>query len=97
LQYNFKWDPKKAKTNKTKHKVNFELAATVFKDPHAMSIYDDVHSGEEDRWITLGLASNGSLLVVHHTFEKIDRNNVTIRVISSRKATKKEKKQYTEL
>jgi len=65
LQYNFEWDPKKAKTNKVKHKVSFELSATVCKDPRAISIYDDEHSGVEDRWITLGLASNGSLLAVH--------------------------------
>ncbi len=97
MQYNFEWDPKKAKTNKTKHKVSFELGVTVFKDPRAISIYDDKHSGYEDRWITLGLALNGSLLTVHHTFEQIDRDNVTIRIISSRKATKNEKKQYTEL
>ena len=97
MQYNFKWDHKKAKANRTKHKVNFELAATVFKDPKAISIYDNAHSGEEDRWITLGLASNGSVLVVHHTYERIDRDNITIRVISSRKAIKNEKKQYTEL
>ena len=97
MQYNFEWDPKKAKTNKVKHKVSFELSATVFKDPKALSIYDDEHSGHEDRWITLGLASNSSLLVVHHTFKHIDGDNVAIRIISSRKATKKEKKQYTEL
>lgn len=97
MEYNFKWDPQKAKTNRTKHKVNFELAATVFKDPKAISIYDNYHSGEGDRWITLGLDSNGNLLVVHHTHENIDKNNVAIRIISSRKATKKEKKQYTEI
>ncbi len=97
MQYNFEWDPKKAKTNRTKHKVSFELSATVFKDPRAISIYDDELSGDEDRWITLGLASNGSLLVVHHTFKQLDEDNVAIRIISSRKATKNEKKQYTEL
>jgi len=74
LRYNFEWDPKKAKTNRTKHKVSFELAATVFKDPRAISRYDDEHSGDEDRWITLGIASNGHLLVVHHTFVQIDRD-----------------------
>lgn len=97
MQYNFEWDPKKAKTNGTKQKVGFELSATVFKDPRAISIYDDEHSGDEDRWITLRLASNGSFLVVHHTFEQADGDNVAIRIISSRKATKNEKKQYTEL
>ena len=96
MQYNFEWDPNKTKINKTKHKVSFELAGTVFKDPRAISIYDDEHSGGEDRWITLGLALNGSLIAVHHTFEQIDKDNVTIRIISSRKATKNEQKEYTE-
>jgi hypothetical protein len=95
LHYNFEWDPTKAKANKVKHKVSFELYATVFKDPRALSIYDHEHSRDEDRWITLGLASNGSLLVVHHTFNHINGDIVAIRIISSRKATKKEKKQYT--
>ena len=97
MQYNFEWDPKKAKSNIAKHKVSFELTATVFRDPKSLSIYGDEHSKGEDRWITLGLASNGSLLVVHHTFNQIDRGNVTIRIISSRKAAKNEKKQYMEL
>lgn len=70
MQHNFEWDPKKAKTNRTKHKVRFELATTIFKDPRAISIYDDEHSGDEDRWITLGITSNGHLLVVNQTFEQ---------------------------
>jgi uncharacterized DUF497 family protein len=97
LQYNFEWDPKKAKTNRKKHKVSFEHASTIFKDPKAISIYDKEHSHKEDRWITMGLASDGSLLVVHHIYKQIDDATVIIRIISSRKATKNEKKQYTEL
>ena len=97
MQYNFEWDPKKAKVNRLKHKVSFEHAATIFKDPQAISIYDTRHSHDEERWITMGLDSNGSLLVVHHTFEQIDKNAVIVRVISSRRATKNEEKQYTEL
>ena len=53
MQYNFEWDPEKAKTNRKKHKVRFEHAATIFKDPKAISIYDNEHSRNEDRWITL--------------------------------------------
>ncbi len=94
LQYNFEWDPKKAKTNIKKHKVSFEQAATIFKDPRAISIYDYMHSDNEDRWVTLGLASNGSLLVVNHTFKQLDNNNAVIRIISSRKATKRELTQH---
>ena len=55
MQYNFEWDPKKAKANRKKHKVSFGEAATAFKDPRAISIHDDEHSTDEDRWITMGL------------------------------------------
>lgn len=55
MQYNFEWDPEKAKINVTKHGVTFEQAAAVFKDPMALSIYDEESSSSlEDRWITLG-------------------------------------------
>ena len=92
--YNFEWDPIKAKSTLDKHGVNFEEAATVFKDPMALSIYDEEHSKEEDRWITIGISNTGRLLVVCHTFQKNDENNVAIRIFSGRKAIKKETKQY---
>ncbi|HOO72295.1 MAG TPA: BrnT family toxin [Spirochaetota bacterium] len=97
LQYNFEWDIKKAKGNFRKHGVNFENASTVIRDPHAITIYDDEHGDSEDRWITLGVADNGLLLVVHHTFKQVDKNTVSVRIISSRKATKKETRQYMEI
>ncbi len=96
MQYNFEWDFKKAKTNKRKHKVSFEDAVTVFKDPRAISIYDELHSKKIDRWITLGLSSKKGLLVVIHTYSQVDKNTAIVRIISSRKATKNEKKQYME-
>lgn len=96
MHYNFEWDPEKAKINITKHKVSFEQAATIFKDPRAISIYDEEHSEIEDRWITLGLASTGILLIAHHTYEQVDNNNAMIRIISGRKPTKYETKQYRE-
>ena len=96
MEYNFEWNPEKAGKNRQKHGVNFEQAATVFRDPHALSIYDVDHSGTEDRWITLGLSGSGRLLVVHHTFEVIDKSTVRIRIFSSRKATKHELQQYSE-
>jgi|TARA_B100000315_G_scaffold215359_1_gene214601 hypothetical protein len=94
LQYNFEWDKNKARVNKKKHKVNFENAATIFKDPRAISLLDDLHSNKEDRWVTMGLSQNGPLLVVHHTYNQIDNKTAIIRIISSRKATKKEKLYY---
>ncbi len=94
MQYNFEWDKNKARVNKKKHKVNFENAATIFKDPRAISLLDDLHSNKEDRWVTMGLSQNGPLLVVHHTYNQIDNKTAIIRIISSRKATKKEKLYY---
>ena len=72
MRYNFEWDPKKADQNLRKHGISFERSAYVFKDPHAISIYDDDHSLKEDRWITIGKNGGGILLVVVHTFRKLD-------------------------
>jgi hypothetical protein len=94
LQYNFEWDPYKAKQNLQKHKVSFERAAEVFLDPLAISIYDEEHSSEEDRWITVGKDHTDNVLVVIHTFHEENTDNCKIRMISVRKATKKEIKQY---
>lgn len=94
MRYDFEWDSAKAKTNIRKHRVSFERAATVFLDPHAISIYDNEHSEKEDRWITMGRDNNETLLVVSHTFRKIDETSYTVRIISGRKATKREAKQY---
>ncbi len=96
MRYYFEWDPQKAKANIQKHKVSFERACTIFKDPQALSIYDEEHSEKEDRWITLGMDINGNILVVVHTFDQINENSCKIRIISARKATKREIKQYNE-
>ena len=74
--------------------ISFEEATTVFRDPLALSIFDDEHSENEDRWITIGISNTGRLIVVCHTFQKNDESNVSIRLFSSRKANKKEIKQY---
>lgn len=95
MEYNFEWDPEKAKENWQKHGIRFEQAATVFRDPRAMTIYDNEHSLAEERWITMGISVSSILLVVHHTFREETMNSVTIRLISSRKATRKERQQYT--
>ncbi len=97
MQFNFEWDPDKAKLNRQKHKVSFELAATIFSDPTSLTIYDEEHSESEDRWITIGISQNGNLLVVIHAFNEIDNETSNIRIISARKATKPELKQYKEL
>jgi len=97
LQYNFEWDKNKAKKNFINHKVSFEQAATVFKDPNALTVYDNEHSIKDERWITLGISSNGILLVVCHTYKQVGNETAAIRIISGRKAAKNEKKQYNEV
>jgi uncharacterized DUF497 family protein len=92
--YQFEWDPKKAKKNLKEHGIAFERAATVFLDAAALSIYDEEHSETEDRWITLGIDRNGTLLVVSHTYREESASSARIRLISAFKATRKEAKQY---
>lgn len=96
MDYNFEWDPHKANSNRNKHGISFEDAATIFRDPRMLSIYDSEHSEEEDRWITIGMSAQGRLLVVCHTFREETVESVTIRIISGRKATKNETKAYGE-
>lgn len=94
MNYNFEWDPIKARDNQIKHGVDFDEAATIFRDSKALSIFDPDHSETEDRWITMGISEKGRLLIVNHTFREESGEEVTIRIISSRKATKKETNKY---
>ena len=94
FQYQFEWDPVKAQRNVKRHGVTFERAATVFLDPEALSEFDEPHSQDEERWITLGLDRTGSLVVVCHTFREETETSARIRIISARKANKNEAKQY---
>ena len=96
MRYDFEWDPKKAKSNLRKHKVGFERATTIFRDPNLLSIPDRDHSEEEERWITIALDESGTVLVTVHTFESHTTNDARIRMISARKATKRERVQYEE-
>ena len=88
----FEWDEKKSQGNLKKHKVSFEEAQTVFFDVNARMIFDDDHSVNEDRFILLGLSAAMRVLVVVHCCR--GNNEQFIRIISARKATKKEQKQY---
>lgn len=95
MLYTFEWDPAKAAANATKHGVTFEQAAGVFKDPMALTLFDQEQSDDdEDRWITLGLADGQHYLVVVHTYSDEHNDTVTIRLISARDATKREIAQY---
>jgi hypothetical protein len=87
----FEWEDHKAKENLKKHDVSFEEAQTVFFDEMAIQFWDESHSNEEDRFLMLGLSSKFRILLVVHCFRQSDS---TIRIISARKATKKEMKQY---
>ena len=87
----FDWDLNKAANNIKKHNVLFEEAATIFDDPMFITVIDEEHSDDEERYITIGLSRQARLLVVAHT----DRAG-QIRIISARKATKYEEQFYAE-
>jgi uncharacterized DUF497 family protein len=94
MRYDFEWDPKKARSNIRKHKVSFERAASIFRDPNLLTIPDEEHSDSEERWITIGLDETGNVLVLSHKFESLSAEISRIRIISARKATSKETLQY---
>jgi hypothetical protein len=87
----FAWDKAKAAENLRKHGVSFEEASTVFADENARLKRDPDHSQEEDRFILLGFSAKLRMLVVCHAYREEEQ---TIRLISARKATRKERKQY---
>lgn len=87
----FDWNEAKNKANVRKHGVSFEEARSVFFDENALLIADPDHSENEDRFVLLGLSAKLRLLLVCHCFEADDG---LIRVISSRKATRKEMSLY---
>lgn len=91
MSLKFEWDPEKARSNLRKHGVSFEEAATCFGDRLSITIGDPEHSGVESRYVLVGLSFRNRLLVVVHT-ERGD----TIRVISARKATRRERQAYVE-
>ncbi|MFH1352759.1 MAG: BrnT family toxin [bacterium] len=87
----FVWDEKKNRTNQRRHGVSFEEAQTVFFDDTAIEYFDPEHSEDENRFILLGMSFRLRVLVVCHCYREGDS---IIRIISSRKATKKERKTY---
>lgn len=96
MRYDFEWDDEKARANVRKHRVSFERSTTVFRDPNLLSVPDEEHSESEERWITIGLDEGGSLLVLSHKFETVSLEISRVRIISARKATKREALQYEE-
>lgn len=91
----FAWDETKNKLNKQKHGLSFELAKHTFDDPHLLSWLDDNHEDyQEERWINLGCINNLLVIVIIHTLRKNEHAQEIIRIISARKATKKEREAY---
>jgi hypothetical protein len=91
LKLTFEWDEEKAKRNLKKHGVSFEEAKMVFNDPFSITIPDPLHSDDEQRFINIGNIPKGRVLVVVYT-----ERGSNIRIISCRKALKKEKRIYEE-
>jgi len=97
VQYSFEWDPAKAKANRRKHGISFENAAGVFLDPLAISVPHDKYSEIEERWVTMRRDRRGLALVIIHTLPESLVKERKIRIISARKATRREVRQYEEL
>ena len=87
----FEWEPRKANANLKKHGITFEEAKSVFYDDHAKLLDDPDHSDEEKRFVLLGLSHTLRVLLVCHCYRS--EGNI-IRIISARKATTKESKDY---
>jgi hypothetical protein len=87
----FEWDENKNRVNRHKHGISFEEAATVFADDYALLIVDPDHSDLEDRFILLGMSSSLRIIVVCHCYQVSED---VIRIISARKATRKEANDY---
>jgi len=88
----FSWDARKAKQNVKTHKVTFQEGTTVFYDEKAIEFFDPDHSRDEDRFLMLGLSWRLRILVVSYCLR---REGSEIRIISARKAAKKEMQIYT--
>jgi len=87
----FEWNAYKAKRNLLKHGVSFEEATTAFRDPLSVTAPDLTHSTDEHRFVTFGVSSKGRLLTISHT-ERAE----SIRIITARPSTKRERKLYEE-
>ena len=94
MHIHFEWDSKKATSNLRKHKVSFAEAAEVFHDPLALTLFDEEHGYDEERWIAIGQVKSRRLVVVVHTWQELGGDIIHVRIISAREATVHEAKQY---
>jgi uncharacterized DUF497 family protein len=92
----FEWNENKAKSNLRKHKVDFAEAQTIFSDPFVVTFTDESHSLDEERFISIGVSTVNRVLLVVHTEIVNSNNEISIRIISCRKATVLERKVYEE-
>jgi uncharacterized protein len=92
--YEFDWDDAKAASNLAKHGVDFKQAMAVIGDPLALTMFDDEHSDDEERWVSIGRAVDGALLLVVHTFVGTGPSTALVRLISARAVTRSERLQY---
>jgi uncharacterized DUF497 family protein len=90
----FSWDTAKAIRNEAKHGVTFAESATVFADPEALDWQDMQHSAREDRFKRLGMSIAGRVLLVVYTIRRPRNAKETVRIISARQASRKERKAY---
>jgi len=90
----FSWDAGKAIRNRKKHGVPFEEAATIFADPNGLDWEDLEHADAEPRWKRLALSAEGRVLLVVYTLRRLINGIETIRIISARQASQKERKAY---
>lgn len=90
----FEWDHSKNSTNRKKYSISFETAIHIFDDPYILSWLDQQYEYGEDRWISLGSIENEIIIVVVHTDRSTENEKEIIRIISARKANKKEQTQY---
>lgn len=95
-QFHFEWDEIKASINVRKHRVSFETAATVFYDSRMLTAPDVEHSDIEERWFSIGLANNGTLLSIAYLWQELSSVTTKIRLISAREATPREARYYEE-
>ena len=91
IRLQFTWDENKNRANRRKHGVSFEETQTAFRDENAKVYFDPDHSDDEDRFILLGISFSLRVLVVCHCYRENDR---VIRIISARKADRREEKDY---
>ena len=92
----FEWDASKARTNRSKHRVSFEEAKTIFNDPFLLTFVDEYHSAREERLISIGRSARGQVLLVIHTERVEAEDSLVIRIVSCRKATVVERRTYEE-